>query len=118
MSINFSSPNRTQALNFASGATSSSYFVGDAASLALSIITSTTSASRVTVNGSLDDGFATGLGTASASGSSGNWSIVTAITGGSGIYTLARGLRWIQVTRPDFTTSAASNMTVLVSTSY
>lgn len=97
-----------------SGATSYPCFIGDLYALTLSIQTSTTSASRFTVNATNADGFQSSLNTASASGASGHWSILTTITGGAGMYTIDPGPRWIVVTRPDFTTSAASAATVTI----
>lgn len=100
-----------------SGATSNPYFVGDHFNLTVSIQTSTTSASRFTVNGTNADGFQSALNTASASGNSGHWSIVTTITS-AGVFTLDTGIRWLTVTRPDFMISAASTATVVIAGSF
>lgn len=96
-----------------SGATSNPCFIGDLWQLTLSIQTSTTSTSRFTVNATNADGFQSALNTASASGNSGHWSVLTTITS-AGVFTIDPGVRWIQVTRPDFTISAASVATVTI----
>jgi hypothetical protein len=97
-----------------SGATSYPVCVADLWAMTLSIQTSTTSASRFTVNATNADGFQASLNTASASGASGHWSILTAITGGAGMYSIDPGPRWIQVTRPDFMVSSTSACTVTI----
>ena len=79
-------------------------FVGDFRQLALSIESSTGSASRYTLYGSLENGFNASLRAAS-------FSAVTAVTA-AGDYTLDPGLRWVYAQRDTISVSASSNATI------
>lgn len=92
-----------------SSGTSPSIFVGEVRLLSLSVITSTGSASNITVSLSNDDGFQSAIA---------NWSVVTVLAN-RGIYTIDPGARWMQVERANIAmTSAASNTTVLLNRFY
>lgn len=95
-----------------SNITGNPWWVGDFRQLTVSIATSTASASRVTIVGSNLDGFKSTLSSALATASNALWSHITVITAGQGLYTVDCGFRWVNAIRPDFTASAASNMTV------
>ena len=94
-----------------SSLTGTPWFVGDYASLTVSVQSSTGSASRYTILGTNDDGLTAALGPPSQTVPAGGWSIVTAITS-AGLYTLDTGFRWINSVRTVIDTSAASNITV------
>jgi hypothetical protein len=94
-----------------SNLTGNPYFVGDAATISISIQSSTGSASRYTILGSNGDGFQSALGTPSQTAPAGGWSILTALTA-QGAYTLDAGVRWITSVRTVIDTSAASNVTI------
>lgn len=95
-----------------SNLTGNPWFVGDAATLTVSIQSSTGSASRYTILGSNADGFQSALGTPSQTVPAGGWSIVTTITA-AGIYTIDPGMRWINSCRTVIDTSANSNVTII-----
>lgn len=94
-----------------SNLTGQPWFVGDAATLTVSIQSSTGSASRYTILGSNADGFQTALGTPSQTVPAGGWSFITAITS-QGLYTIDPGFRWINSVRTVIDTSATSNVTI------
>jgi len=81
-------------------------YVGDAAAIAASIVTSTTSASNVTFRGSNADGFRAAI-------PDHTWSVLTAIPN-AGNYTIEPGVRWLLAERRDIAASAASNATILL----
>lgn len=95
-----------------SNLTGNPWFVGDAATISISIVSSTGSASRYTILGTNDDGFQSALGTPSQTVPAGGWSIVTVLTS-QGVYTVDSGLRWINSCRTVIDTSAASNVTII-----
>jgi hypothetical protein len=95
-----------------SNLTGGAWYVGDAATLTVSIQSSTGSASRYTILGSNGDGFQSALGTPSQTVPAGGWSIITTITS-QGLYTIDTGFRWINSVRTVIDTSAASNVTIL-----
>jgi len=73
--------------------TSSAQFVGDYAFMTVSWATDTTAASRLTLQGTNEDGFRASLNT---------WSNLTGITQAStvaGLYTIDTGFRWIRAQR-------------------
>lgn len=69
--------------------TSASYLVADFNQFALSWDTDTTTASRMTLQGSNDDGTTSSIGT---------WSNITGITA-AGIYVVDTGVRWVRALR-------------------
>jgi hypothetical protein len=77
-----------------STATSGPIFVGDAQSLACSLVT--TAASVVTLQGSNDDGFGAALAT---------WSTLTALTA-NGAYAIQPGVRWMRAQQAASSSSA------------
>lgn len=94
-----------------SSQTGTPWYVGDAATLSVSISSSASNGSRFTIVGSNDDGFQSALGTPSQTGSAGNWSVVTAIVQ-QGIYTIdPPAFRWINAFRDG--TSVASMTTIV-----
>lgn len=95
-----------------SNLTGSAWYVGDAATITVSIQSSTGSASRYTILGSNADGFTAALGTPSQTVPAGGWSIVTALTA-QGVYTIDPGLRWLTSVRTVIDTSASSNVTII-----
>lgn len=76
--------------------TGSAQLISDFASMSLSIITVTTEASRFTVEGSNDDGYAAAIT---------NWSTLTALTA-QGLYTIDPGARWMRVLRSSLESTA------------
>lgn len=103
-----------------SGYTGDPVLVQDYSRIAISIQTSTTSASLFTVQGSNDDGLQSALGTPSHATGQNGWSIITALSG-FGLWNFdpgALGQRWLRVFRPDFTASAGSNATVTITGSW
>lgn len=95
-----------------SNLTGTPYFVGDAATISVSIVSSTGSASRYTILGTNDDGLQSALGTPSQTVPAGGWSIVTALTA-QGVYTIDSGLRWLNSVRTVIDTSANSNVSII-----
>lgn len=92
-----------------SSGTSPFVFVGDARLLAVSVQTSTGSASNVTISLSNADGFQSATFA---------WSVVTVLPS-AGIFTIDPGSRWLKAERADIAmTSAASNTTVLLNRYY
>jgi hypothetical protein len=79
--------------------TSNSVLIADDRQITLSVQTAAAVASRVTIWGTLYDGFQTAL-------AEGNWSAITAITA-PGVFTVDSGFRWLRATRSalDSTTS-------------
>lgn len=96
-----------------SSLTSDPYYTGDFWQLSVSWQTSTTSASRLTLLGTNDDGMAVALPAVVGSGTSGAWSLVTALTQ-SGIYSVTPGLRFVAALRDPISVSASSNVTVTI----
>jgi hypothetical protein len=94
-------------LNSSSSGTGLAYFVGDARLISLSVQTSTASASRYTISMSNADGFQETIPAAS-------FSVVTSILN-AGIYTIDPGGRWIRAEQPNFSLSAISGSTVILS---
>lgn len=94
-----------------SNLTGTPWLVQDAATLTISIQSSTGSASRYTVVGTNDDGLQSALGTPSQTAPAGGWSVVTTITS-AGVYTIDPGVRWLNVFRDTISVSASSNVTV------
>lgn len=99
---------RAKTLLGASSSTLSSapYFIGNAETLSVSIISSTASASNITLRGSNADGLQAAIPNAS-------WSVLTVLPA-AGNYVVERGLRWLLAERADIAVSAASNTTVLL----
>jgi hypothetical protein len=92
-----------------SSGTSPAIFIGDARVLSISRITSSASASNLTVSLSNDDGFQSAIV---------NWSLATLLPS-RGIFTIDPGARWLQVERANFQMgSVSSNETVLLSRYY
>lgn len=95
-----------------SSGTSPSIFVGDCRLLSLSVVTSTGSASNVTVSLSNDPGFSAVIG---------SWSNVT-ILPNQGIFSIDPGARWIRVERAAIAINAAgstaSNTSVILNRYY
>lgn len=89
-------------LGSGSSGTSPAIFIGDARTISLSILTSTTSSSQFTVSVSNSDGFQSAPET---------FSIATVLTQ-AGLYVIEPGARWLRAERPNFMISAASNATV------
>lgn len=85
----------------------------DLRQLAISIQSSNASASRITFIGTNADGLSAALGTPSQTVPSGGWSLITTITN-EGMYVVDTGFRWINCFRPNFSASAASNITVIL----
>lgn len=97
------------AVGSTSSGTSPSIFIGDARVLSLSVVTSSGSASNVTVGLSNDPGFSATIGTFSA---------VTVLTQ-QGVYYIDPGARWMRVERANIAmTSVASNTTVILNRYY
>lgn len=83
-------------------------YVGDVRQLTLSIETQTNSASRYTVIGTNDDGFASALDTPSQTVPSGGWSVLTTVTQ-QGVYAFDPvGVRWLNVFRPSASSATAT----------
>lgn len=89
-------------LGSGSSGTSPAIFVGDARTLSISIITSTTSSSNFTISVSNSDGFQAAAET---------FSVATILTQ-AGLYIIEPGARWLQAQRPNYTISATSNVTI------
>lgn len=100
---------RIQLLDNSSSTLSSvPYFVGAAETISLSIMTSTTSASNVTIRGSNAAGFSTAIPDFS-------WSVLTVLPA-QGQYLITPGIRWILAERANFAVSQSSNVSVTVAT--
>ena len=91
-----------------SSGTSPAIFVGDARLLSLSRVTSTGSASNLTVSLSNDDGFTAAIT---------SWSVVT-ILPNQGIFTIDPGARWLRAERALISISQTSNETVALNRYY
>lgn len=89
-------------LTSSSSGTGTAHFVGDARLLTLSIVSSTGSASRFTIEASNDDGFQSAIGA---------WSTLTVLVN-QGIYTVDPGARWLRAQQPNFSLSATSANTI------
>lgn len=81
-------------------------FIGDARFLAVSVVTSTTSASNVTLRGSIADGLQSAI-------PNNTWSVLTVLPN-AGLFTIEPGVRWLLAERADIGVSASSNVTVLL----
>jgi hypothetical protein len=97
-------------LTSSSSGTGLAYFTGDARLLSLSIQSSTASASRFTISGSNEDGFQAAIPEAS-------WSVLTTLLN-RGNYTVDPGIRWIRAEQPNFSLSATSANTLILSRYY
>jgi hypothetical protein len=91
-----------------SSGTSPTTFVGDARLLSLSVITSTTSASRYTISLSNDDGFQSAVV---------NWSVATTIVN-AGVFVVDPGSRWLRAERPNFGMGSAASMSTVLLNKY
>lgn len=89
-------------LGSGSSGTSPAIFIGDARTLSVSILTSTTSSSLFTISASNSDGFQSAPEA---------FSTVTVLTQ-QGVYIIEPGARWLRAERPNFAISAASNATL------
>lgn len=79
-------------------------YIGDARFLAVSVVSSTGSASNVTLRGSLAQGFQSAIPDQT-------WSVLTVLPN-AGVYTIEPGVRWLLAERAAIGVSAASNVTV------
>ena len=95
-------------LDSSSSGTSPSIFVGDCRLLSVSVVTSTGSASNITILLSNDNGF---------TGEIANWSMVTVLPN-QGIYSIDPGARWLRADRAAIAISASSSATVLLNRYY
>jgi hypothetical protein len=91
-----------------SSGTSPSIFVGDCRLLSVSRVTSTGSASNLTISLSNDNGFSATIT---------NWSVVTVLPS-AGIFTVDPGARWLKAERANIGISATSNETVVLNRYY
>jgi len=82
--------------------TSVTYLLADAATIAVSVVTTAAVSSIVSIDGTNDDGWTKAVT---------NWSNLTALTG-PGMYTLDPGVRWIRIRKAslDSATSVALQM--------
>jgi len=92
----------------ASSGTSPSIFVGDCRLLSVSVVSSTGSASNITLSLSNDGGFSAAIVA---------WSVVTVLPN-QGIFTVDPGARWLRAERANIAMSAASNTTVFLNRYY
>jgi hypothetical protein len=91
-----------------SSGTSPSIFVGDCRLLSVSRVTSTGSASNLTISLSNDNGFTEAIT---------NWSVVTVLPN-AGIFTVDPGARWLRAERRNIGISSSSNETVVLNRYY